>query len=80
MQSDLQYAMQLLPLLIQVMVGVPPPLLSLHELRLQRALCFGISGQQQAPASLHGQDVNSMLPLKDFFFELETLELSTLNK
>lgn len=63
--------MQLLPLLVQVVVGVPPPLLYVHELGLQRGLRRDVRRQQQAPAGLYSQDVEALLPLEDSFFQLQ---------
>lgn len=63
--------MQLPPLLVQAVVSVPPPLLNLHQLRLQAGLGPGVSRQQQAPAGLHGEDVASLLPLEHTLPQLE---------
>lgn len=69
--SDLEQAVQLPPLLVQAVVGVPPPLLNLHQLCLQGGLGPGVGGQQQAPAGLHRQDVASLLPLEHSLLQLE---------
>ncbi len=63
--------MQLPLLLVQAVVGVPPPLLNLHQLCLQGGLRPGIRRQQQAPAGLHCQDVASLLPLQHSLPQLE---------
>lgn len=63
--------MQLPPLLVQAVVGMPPPLLNLHQLCLQHGLSPGISRQQQAPTGLHRQDVAPLLPLKHSLLQLE---------
>lgn len=69
--SDLEQAVQLPPLLVQTVVAVPPPLLNLHQLRLQGGLGPGVSWQEQAPAGLHRQDVTSLLPLEHPLPQLE---------
>lgn len=69
--SDLEQAMQLPPLLVKPVVGVPPPLLNLHQLRLQGGFSPGVSGQQQAPAGLHRQDVGPLLPLEHPLSQLQ---------
>ena len=69
--SDLEQAVQLPPLLVQAVVGVPPPLLYVHQLRLQGGLGPGVGRQQQAPAGLHRQDVASLLPLQHALPQLE---------
>lgn len=43
LDPDLQQAMQLPLLLVQAVVGMPPSVLNLHELRLQSRLCPGVS-------------------------------------
>lgn len=48
-----------------------PPVMDLHELRLQSGLRPDVSRQQQAPAGLHRQDVDALLPLKHSLPELE---------
>ncbi|TNN68503.1 hypothetical protein EYF80_021288 [Liparis tanakae] len=70
-ESHLDQAVQLPPLLVQAVVGVPPPLLNVHQLRLQGGLGPGIGRQQQAPAGLHRQDVAALLPLQHALPQLE---------
>lgn len=60
----LEQAVQLPPPLVQAVVGVSPPVLNLHQLRLQGGLGPVIGRQQQAPAGLHRQDVASLLPVQ----------------
>lgn len=62
--------MQLPPLLVQVLVSVPPPVLDFHQLRLQGGLSLGVGRQQQAAAGLHRQDVAALLPLEASLSEL----------
>lgn len=63
--------MQLPPLLVQVVVGVPPPLLNLHQLGLKGRFSAGVSGEQEATASLHCQDVATLLPLEHSLPQLD---------
>lgn len=67
---NLENPVQLPPLLVQVLVDVPPPVLNLHQLRLQGGLGLGVSRQQQAAAGLHRQDVAAMLPVEAPLSEL----------
>lgn len=71
MVPDLERAVQLPPLLVQAVVGMSPPLLNVHQLCLQRGLGHPVSGQQEAPAGLHRQDVNALLPLQNSLPELQ---------
>lgn len=68
---NLENAVQLPPLLVQVVVGVPPPVLNLHQLRLQGGLGLGVGRKQQAAAGLHRQDVAAMLPVEAPLSELQ---------
>lgn len=63
--------MQLPLLSVQVVVGVPPPVLNLHQLCLEGRFSTGVSRQQEAPASLHCQDVASLLPLEHSLPQLD---------
>lgn len=69
--SYLEQAMQLPPLLVQAVVGVPPPLLNVHQLCLKGGLGPGVGWLQQAPAGLHRQNVASLLPLQNSLPQLE---------
>lgn len=61
---NLEDAVQFPPLLVQALVGVPPPVLDLHQLRLQDGLGLGVGRLQQAAAGLHRQDVAALLPVE----------------
>lgn len=63
--------MQLPPLLVQVLVCVPPPVLDLHQLCLQGGLGLGVRRLQQAAAGLHRQDVAALLPVEAPLSELQ---------
>lgn len=68
---NLENAVQLPPLLVQALLGVPPPVLDLHQLRLQGGLGLGVGRQQQAAAGLHRQDVAALLPVEAPLSELD---------
>lgn len=67
---NLENTVQLPPLLVQVLLAVPPPVLDLHQLRLQSGLGLGVGRQQQAAARLHREDVAAVLPVEAALSEL----------